>query len=388
MCGIIGFITDKPTEENYSLLGDLLFVSSERGTDATGIAIAENKKIKVVKEDVPSDKFIKKHYIGLKKEIAKSNVVLGHTRLATQGHQSDNHNNHPIVGEKYVMVHNGVCSTMDRIKDYPYKGKVDSEILLSYIEKKGLKDGLIELVGSAAVAIIKEGEPNTLYLWRHNNPLWLAYDPERKVLFFGSTEDILKEGLANLLNFFSSFQMRQIPENYLYKITCSPLSLEVLGEVEPKKTYTYSSYFKKNKAYIGASGYGWGDGYDYESLESMGITGESNSGQTQHTSDTPKDRDGIDSQAFIAIYKQVGACKWDAKKKIFTSEPIPLEGISTARYFYTGQSLDFVHWTKLEGGGHVSIDKKLVKFYDPTAKKHFLMTVVDAIKEGLIDLTK
>src|SRR3990170_2566348 len=133
MCGILGFCSDKPSEENYALLGDLLYISAARGTDATGIAIVKPEKVKVVKEDLPSDQFIKKYYGSLKKEVAKSKVVLGHTRLATQGHQRDNDNNHPIIGDKYVMVHNGTCPSMARIKDYKYKGTVDSEILLSHV---------------------------------------------------------------------------------------------------------------------------------------------------------------------------------------------------------------------------------------------------------------
>ena len=381
MCGVIGFLTDKPGEDNYKMLGDLLYISAARGTDATGIAIIEDKKIKVTKEDIPADKFIKKYYLGLKKEISKASVVVGHTRLATQGHQRDNNNNHPIIGKKYVMVHNGTCSSMTRIKTYPYKGTVDSEILLSYVEEKGLAKGLEGLQGSAAVAIVKEGDPLTVHLWRHNNPLWIAYDPLKKTIFFASTEDILKEGLSNLLNFFSSFHIRQTVEDILYKVTCNPLNIEAVEEVEPKHTYCYGIH----KTVGGGSAYyptAWG-GFEGEGY--IRDDDETTSSITPLNNDVPKDAEGFAD--FSAVYKAALQCRWDSVNKIFTTDPLPTPP-AHSRYYFDGASEDFVNWSKLEGGGYVSIDRKLVKFFDKNKKAHFLMTISGAIREGLIDLSK
>lgn len=381
MCGIIGFVTDKPSESNYRMLGDLLYISAARGTDATGIAIVEGKKIKVVKEDVPADVFIKKHYTGLKKEISKASVVIGHTRLATQGHQRDNNNNHPIIGKKYVMVHNGTCSSMTRVKGYPYKGTVDSEILLSYVEEKGIEKGLEELQGSAAIALIKEGEPNTVHLWRHNNPLWIAYDPDLQTIFFASTDDILKEGLSNLLNFFSSFHIRQSVEDVLYKVTCNPLNIAAGEEVEPKRKYVYFSHHKGGSTYCP---HGW-DGFG-----GAGYTEEDRAQEDESTplnDDTPKSLELEEYKDFSSIYKTVIQCRWDSTNKVFTTDPLPIPP-THSKYYFDGSSLDFENWAKLEGGGHVSIDRKLVKFFDREKKSHFIMTISGAIREGLIDLSK
>lgn len=380
MCGILGFISDKPTEKNYQMLGDLLYVSSGRGTDATGVAIVDSKTVKVVKEDIPSDKFIKKHYSNLKKEIAKSKVVLGHTRLATQGHQSDNNNNHPIIGPKYVMVHNGTCQTMDRIKDYKYKGTVDSEILLSHIETKGMKAGLKDLKGSAAVALVSADDPGVVWLWRHNNPLWVAYSPDLKTIFFASTKDILEEGLSDLLNFFSSFHMRELPEDCLYKVTCDPLKIEYIEEIEPVGWgYTYYKKGKNGKVqqYAGGASYA----YDEDYMEYYGASRD----LTGLNHDTPPDPD---KKNHSTIYQEILNCKWDAKGKFYTSDPITSPESTKTRYYFDGPSYDFEHWRKLEGGGSVSVDKKLVKFFDQVKKSHFIMLVTDAIAEGLIDLSK
>lgn len=392
MCGILGFITDKPNEENYKRVGDLLYVSSERGTDATGIAIVEGSETKVVKEDLPSDKFIKKYYEGLRDKVSDANIVLGHTRLATQGHQRDNHNNHPIVGPKHILVHNGTCSSMDRIKDYEYKGTVDSEILLSHVEVKGLKEGLKSLRGSAAVAIISADEPTSVYLWRHNNPLWLAYNEEKKTIFFASTEDILLEGLSDLLDFFSSFKMRQLPEDTLYKITYNPLTIQVLGEVEPTTTVYWGSSRRKsggaasgwNNYPCGSYGYGYGSGYeeDYEYMNSAATK------TTPLNSDVPKDSGTKkEKKKYASFYTDIMACKWDGIRKIFTTESLPSPS-TTTRYYFDGPSQDFEHWKRLEGGGHVSLDKKMYKCFDHDRKSHFVMTINDAIREGLIDLSR
>uniref|UniRef100_A0A6M3IS35 glutamine--fructose-6-phosphate transaminase (isomerizing) n=1 Tax=viral metagenome TaxID=1070528 RepID=A0A6M3IS35_9ZZZZ len=385
MCGILGFITDKPSDENYVMLGDLLYISSSRGTDATGVAVV-GTKTKVVKEDIPADKFIVKYYKGLKRDIDKAKIVLGHTRLATQGHQKDNNNNHPIIGQKYIMVHNGTCSSMDKIKDYPYKGTVDSEVLLSHIEKKGLKEGLKALKGSAAVAIIKEDEPDVVYLWRHSNPLWVAYDPEKQVLFFGSTEDILKEGLSNLLNFFSSFHMRQLVEDVLYKVTCNPLKIEALVAIEPVGFgYTYS-----RKGYTGTMHRSTeeGDLEDYyngylQSAMLQNIDKEDKSKTTATCSDT----DVATAATFSQVYRALTMCQWDKANKVFTTDKLA-ELPDETKYYFSQCSCDFTNWNRLEGGGHVSIDKKLVKFFDHIKRTHFLMTVTDAIKEGMIDMSK
>jgi hypothetical protein len=389
MCGIIGFLTDKPSEQNYSLLGDLLYISASRGTDATGVAVTKGKRIKVVKEDIPADKFIKKHYGELKEDISKSKVVLGHTRLATQGHQSENNNNHPIVGPKFVMVHNGTCSSMDRIKDYPYKGTVDSEILLSHVETKGLKEGLKALKGSAAVALVSPEKPDEVYLWRHNNPLWVAYNPEKKTIFFGSTKEILEEGLSDLLNFFSSYHMRELPEDCLYRITCDPLKIEFIEEIEPVG-WGYS-YGKRGRGKVitcyGASGYAYDEEY-YDGMYgwASGSAASANTGNTPLNSDTPPDPEK--EKKYSTFYKEIICCRWDPKSKIYTTEPAPPAESTTTRFYFNGPSYDFEHWRKLEGGGTVSVDKKLVKFFDKEKKSHFIMLVTDAIKEGLIDLSK
>jgi len=406
VCGILGFVSDKPSTKNYTLLGNLLYISSSRGTDATGIAVIGTKS-RVVKEDIPADKFIKKHYMGLQKEISKSRVVLGHTRLATQGHQRDNNNNHPIIGPKYIMVHNGTCSSMDRIKNYPYKGTVDSEILLSHVEAKGLSKGLEALKGSAAVAIVGEQEQNTVYLWRHNNPLWVAYDSTEKTVFFGSTEEILREGLANVLNFFSSFSMRQLPEDILYKLTCNPLNIIAIEEIEPIG-WGYTAYKNHNKKTdlhpsSGISSYGdnWGDycageGYwDREDISNVPNITTVNP-KSEASSTDIKDRDEMsiltgteDYEILSSVYRAVSACKWDKNTKSFTIDAIKDNPTDTpTRYYFHPASYDFEHWSRLEGGGHVSIDKKVIKLFDHSKKAHFIITVTDAIQEGLIDLNK
>src|SRR3989304_5042383 len=254
---------------------------------------------------------------------------------------------------------------MARIKDYKYKGTVDSEILLSHVEKNGMKEGLKALKGSAAVAIVSADEPNVIYLWRHSNPLWLAYNDIKKTLFFASTEDILREGLSDILGFFSSFHIRQTLEDILYKVTCDPLNIEAIEEIEP---IGYGYYHSRSGRFSMDAYNLSGCGNEYEGMESE---------NTPLNSDTPPNIP-VNDGTMTSVYKEIMNCVWDSEKKIYTTEKTS-GGLISNRFYFDGPSCDFEHWRRLEGGGHVSIDKKLVKFFDPTKKAHFVMLVTDAI---------
>jgi len=350
LCGIFGFITDRPSEENLELFKELCYLSAMRGTDATGVAIVSGEKIIIDKAPIPSPRFIKERLPVLEKGIAKANIVIGHTRKWTQGKPSDNENNHPIHSPNWVMVHNGICSSMDRIKGYKYRGEVDSEILLSYVEKEGIEKGLPNLVGYAAVALIDKKKPNGLYLWRHNEGVLLGFDRDSETIFFGSTEEIMENGLANELLFFSSFQIKKLPEDNLYKFTHEPLCVEDLGELKIKSS----------------TNYWW---------------------QNRHK----KDKDEEDDDP-----KKGKLWAWDVKKGMMV--PITADNTATStagnttnlpakltnRYYFEKQSIDFVHWRK-EGKYFISSDALLVKIWDKDKMSHFLMTFEDAVKEGVID---
>jgi hypothetical protein len=222
-------------------------MSETRGADATGVAFQTQKsKFIIAKKAIAAKDFIKDELIKYKEALEVTNMAIGHTRFPTQGSPKDNNNNHPVESDNWILVHNGSVTSMPRIKEYKYKGEVDSEILVSYIECMGLEKALpfVER-GTASIAIINKNEPNTLYLWRETNPMFLAYDDKSRTIFFSSQDNFLEVGLSNRLLFFSSFQIRKLPENLLVKITL-PLRMTNMGVIETMKynsqaNHNYSS---------------------------------------------------------------------------------------------------------------------------------------------------
>lgn len=384
MCGIFGFISDKPSKENYNLLCDILTLSAQRGTDATGLAIRKNKGIRIVKEAIDSAKFGEKYMKDLSKDISESNMVIGHTRSATMGSPKDNNNNHPVVSDKFVMVHNGMCPSMDRIREYKYMGQVDSEILLSYIETMGIEKGITKLNGSASIAVLTRKEANTLYLWRHSNPCYLAYDPAKKTLFFASTKAILEDGLSNLLTLFSTFQIREVEEDWLVKITADPLKIDIIGDIEPEK-HVYTTTVHRGGHYGATSGYGYGEEWW---ADDYGVHHGKDKDMKSAEKVISKEMVAKTKAAFDALLR----LNWDAESKMFSIETTKSYD-NKSRYYFDGQSIDYdvSNWKRLKGSlGHMSIDKKLLKMYDHEKKSHFLITVPKAIEQGLIaiDISK
>lgn len=343
MCGIFGFITNNPSEENLEVLKDLCYLSAARGTDSTGIAIVSKNRVLIEKEPVPSPDFIKKYLPKYEKEIAKSNIVIGHTRKWTQGKPNDNNNNHPVISDNWIMVHNGMCSSMDRIKDYKYRGEVDSEVLLSYVEKYGIQEGLTYLSGYAAIASLNLKKPNDLYLWRHRENIYVGYDREKSTLFFCSSKDIAENGLANELLLFSTYQIRELPEDELYKLTYNPLDIEDLGEIEIKKpSYTYGSHTN------------W-----------MGKFWNKEKSQEE--------------------YKSKTTWEWSNELQCLIPKDKVIEAtVVEDRYYFNKQSADFINWKRV-GKCFVSPDGLLIKMWDKDKGTHFITSIASALKDKLID---
>lgn len=91
MCCLFGLIDYRHslTTKQKNRLAFALAVSAEaRGTDATGIAYNANGKLRIYKRPWPA------HYMrfSIPEDAA---VIMGHTRMTTQGSERKNRNNHP-----------------------------------------------------------------------------------------------------------------------------------------------------------------------------------------------------------------------------------------------------------------------------------------------------
>lgn len=373
MCGILGFVTDKPSETNADNFCALLDLLQSRGGDATGVAIVKKTGIRIVKQPVDATKFLDKNWGALAKDIAEAHIVIGHTRKWTQGKPDDNNNNHPISSKHWVMVHNGCCSQMDRIKGYKYAGEVDSEILLSHIEESDIIKGYAKLGwGSGAIALLPKKETNKLILVRHNEPTSIALNSDRDTVFFASTDTALKNGLADIFDIFSTFQIRDTTEHIIYEVTHSPIHIEMVGEVEVKREYNSSSKSGYGGSYGGGCYHRDKEGY-WNGHEWVKYGNDKNT--KAYDEELNKLSWSKDTFSWLSTKMM------DKKEKV---EPSALD-----QYMFDGYSVDFSNWTKIELADKscwVDNSREFVKMANRDKKCHFIMRVDDALRCGLLEM--
>jgi hypothetical protein len=249
MCAILGFMTRHPNKRNVEKLRGLYDTLDVRGRDATGIAIYrpwkkdEKKKFLIAKKAIPTDKWLKECFPKFEEDIARSPLVIGHIRAQTQGTPKDPHNNHPVTSKTYLLTHNGSVNTTPRIKNYPYKGEVDTEIIVSYLEEKGF-DGLKDIKGSAGIAFADFSiSPPKLYLWAHNQTFYLGMADKGDEFWWSSTDTGVFKVCEPVKFFFTNMKVAKFPENELFKLEFAKggLAFKNLGEYRGQNaTYTYS----------------------------------------------------------------------------------------------------------------------------------------------------
>ena len=108
MCALFGWLDYKrivPYRVLKKLTQALANAAEERGTDAAGISYIKDGKVTIYKRPKPAHKL---HFAPPE----GTRAVVGHTRLATQGSEKNNANNHPFHGTagdtSFAFAHNGV----------------------------------------------------------------------------------------------------------------------------------------------------------------------------------------------------------------------------------------------------------------------------------------
>ena len=135
MCGIIGYIGEKP-------LGKVLLNGLRRleyrGYDSVGIAYLKDNELKVKKDSGKVDEVNSK----LKLENIKGLLGIGHTRWSTHGAPNEiNSHPHSDCKNSISIVHNGIIENYSSLKNllisegHIIKSETDSEIIAHLIEK-------------------------------------------------------------------------------------------------------------------------------------------------------------------------------------------------------------------------------------------------------------
>ena len=186
-----------------------------RGTDATGIAYNCNGHMSIYKRPFPA------HLMRFR--IPNDvNVVMGHTRLTTQGDQKFNFNNHPFRGvignQDFALAHNGVIYNdlkMQRRYHLPYtRIGTDSYVAVQMIEREGelsfesLRDVAETLEGSFTFTLLSD--KNDLYFIKGDNPMCIYHFPGYGIYMYASTEEILQKALSRIPYSFGKYDSIQL----------------------------------------------------------------------------------------------------------------------------------------------------------------------------------
>lgn len=206
MCSLFGILDYKHTLTNKNLKKIISTLSREcavRGTDATGIAYLSAGHLSIYKRPVPAHRF--------RFRIPNDcYVVMGHTRLTTQGSEKDNYNNHPFIGHvhntAFALAHNGVLHNDIQLRTSeklpPTNIKTDSYIAVQLIQKQrtlnfgSLRYMAEKVEGSFSFTLLDQ--LGNLYLIKGDSPLCIFHYPTIGMYMYASTEDILNRAVKRL----------------------------------------------------------------------------------------------------------------------------------------------------------------------------------------------
>jgi glucosamine--fructose-6-phosphate aminotransferase (isomerizing) len=162
MCGIVGYIGSRRAQP---IMLHSLNRLEYRGYDSCGIAVC-GRHIEVRKDAVRVE------VLGKIVTRLDGTIGIGHTRWATHGEPSlINAHPHLDCGAKIAVVHNGVISNFQRLRQqlttegHSFLSETDTEVIPHLIEKyydgnieKAVEAALGEVEGSFAIIVLVEGE--------------------------------------------------------------------------------------------------------------------------------------------------------------------------------------------------------------------------------------
>jgi glucosamine--fructose-6-phosphate aminotransferase (isomerizing) len=266
MCGIFGFLLDpvKHSRESRVLeesLRDLFLLSETRGREAAGLALRLDEDLYTLKQATSASEFIEgKRFKELladvgsaRQTLAKSSgqiAVIGHSRLVTNGFQSKNENNQPVIIDGAVAVHNGIITNEGQLwKKFPELERhfeVDTEIFLKLLKKSfsatqslesAARLAFSEVEGSVSTASLLEGSEdlllatNTGSLFFAKSDGFFVFASERFILNRFFAEKASKLGLQ-------AREIEQLPAGQALLVSCRDGSLhafDLKGEDQAAK---------------------------------------------------------------------------------------------------------------------------------------------------------
>lgn len=183
MCGIVGYIGNKPVVE---ILIEGLRSLEYRGYDSSGVALHSDSKIRLYKAKGKLqnlDDLLKKHI----DETKNAQMGIGHIRWATHGAPTEvNAHPHTCSCGKLVIVHNGIIENFKELKEdlikkgCTFRSQTDTETVAHLIAQEfaktkdltqAVRQAAKKIQGAYALGVMHQDVPNVLVATKRNAPL-------------------------------------------------------------------------------------------------------------------------------------------------------------------------------------------------------------------------
>ncbi len=270
MCGIFGISKKNLNPKDFdNILKDIeIYVSNsqKRGSDTFGLSFKLENEIALYKtNEKPSISIKRKSYNDflnkfLKSKIDKNLLLIGQTRLVTNGSKFSYSNNQPLETKNIVGVHNGIFTSLEednseKTKNYEsFNVKSDSLLFFENISKfsqnenflKNFYEYLRNIVGNFSVAFYLQNE-NKIFISSNCGSLFYYCDDE----FFTFASE--KKFIIDYLNQTNLISNKNIDEKKIKKclneIVVFDLDNTTLKNLDLKEKYKNLSIdidYKKN----------------------------------------------------------------------------------------------------------------------------------------------
>lgn len=215
MCGITGVIRfDESSTSNADVVKswETLFQESlRRGSDASGVIALTSSEVFSYKRSgstrslLSDDRYLQIRKLLLNGHLTGQRVILGHSRLSTNGSSSVNLNNQPVISDDMVLLHNGIIVNDLELKnkfelqgvsqlDTETASKLFSIFGVSSDPVRALNQVYSEIRGNSTFAAILRKRHSCL-LATNNGSLYFLFDDVLGLLLFSSEPKFLISSL-------------------------------------------------------------------------------------------------------------------------------------------------------------------------------------------------
>lgn len=263
MCGIFGVIAGTKSKLTVpvvdSLIKDLFRLSDSRGKEASGWAVRTDLAVTVYKQPSSGRQLsrlpeARQRFLAAITGLPESEVVrmngqatlrmplaiVGHSRLVTNGKQTCNENNQPVIRDGLVGIHNGIVVNVDELwrtaAAAPRQSEVDTEIILHLLHRhlqagltsrKALARMFTQISGTASIALLAQQRSEVL-LASNNGSLYIASNGTDSPVFFASERYIMEQLLQGVGRAYGKVDsVRQVRPMEGCVVTLDPFKVEM-----------------------------------------------------------------------------------------------------------------------------------------------------------------